>query len=769
MRRYDNFSDHDFELFVADLLGTELELRFEAFPRGPDAGVDLRAVPGRRRRPHVVQCKHYARSSFPTLRAAAKKEAARLPALRPQPATYRFVTSQPLTAKRKAAIAAELEPWIRTEADVIGAHDLELLLNKHPAVERRQVKLWLTGGTQLAALLRAGTVTRSQTLIEEIQRAMPRYVQSAAFAEARERLRHERVLVIAGVPGVGKTTLARMLLAEAVLDGYEPIEISRDVEEAWELVDDGTKQVFLYDDFLGRTALAERFSKNEDRRLIDFMRRAARRRSTLFVLTTREYILRQSSQLYERLEQEGIEGRRFLLALTKYSRLDRARIFANHAFHSEQLTPAAKESLLADRAYESIIDHPNYNPRTIEWVTGLSGHHLEDRELARYVDFATESLDHPDRIWKHAFEHEIGEHGRLLIFALATLPPSVELEHLEQAFEELCRVSDLTTAGRAFERALSALDDSLVRTSYDELPYRRNRGIVVRPYDPSVIDFVTDYFRHSPGDVARLAHGAVFFEQIEWLYETAVARRTVPAGTVRRLASGAIRTIDAPGLRTVTVPLSPNSWTERPRGTRDMEARLLVAYRMAQGGPRWKAEMGGWWQETFVARIAQWREGNGEAQSLLELLAETKDADVEHFREAVEAAKRVMRSGWSLTQTGEWMIELRTLFPGAFSATEWADFVDEFATWFESELLSEAEAWSTEEEVDAVESVARKLGVDVDTPVLQEAEDIVRHNIEQREAEIEPDDGWEPSPSAPSGASERREIEVVFARLADES
>ncbi len=53
---------------------------------------------------------------------------------------------------------------------------------------------------------------------------------------------------------------------------------AHDLEEAWELVDDGVKQVFLYDDFLGRTAPAERFAKNKDRRLIDFMRRAARRR-----------------------------------------------------------------------------------------------------------------------------------------------------------------------------------------------------------------------------------------------------------------------------------------------------------------------------------------------------------------------------------------------------------------------------------------------------------------------------------------------------------
>jgi broad-specificity NMP kinase len=32
-------------------------------------------------------------------------------------------------------------------------------------------------------------------------------------------------LIIAGVPGIGKTTLARMLLADAVLDGYDVLEV----------------------------------------------------------------------------------------------------------------------------------------------------------------------------------------------------------------------------------------------------------------------------------------------------------------------------------------------------------------------------------------------------------------------------------------------------------------------------------------------------------------------------------------------------------------
>jgi hypothetical protein len=102
VRRYDNFSPHDFELFVADLLGADLGVRFETFPRGADRGVDLRYVAPNRSRPDVGQCKHYTGSSVSVLVRAAKKESGRLAQLEPKPLTYRFVTSKGLTAANKA-------------------------------------------------------------------------------------------------------------------------------------------------------------------------------------------------------------------------------------------------------------------------------------------------------------------------------------------------------------------------------------------------------------------------------------------------------------------------------------------------------------------------------------------------------------------------------------------------------------------------------------------------------------------------------------------
>jgi len=765
MRRYDAFSPYDFEIFVADLLGADLGVRFETFARGADGGIDLRYVPKGRRRPHVVQCKHYARSSFSTLLAAAKREAKQLQKLKPQPSTYQFVTSRELTAANKARLMSVLTPWVKREQDVLGANDIETILDQHPEVERRQVKLWLTGGTQLAALLRAGTVQRSQSLLEEIQHAMPRYVQSRVFSEAQDRLREQRVLVIAGIPGIGKTTLARMLLADAVLDEYEPIEVSSDIEEGWAALDDGVKQIFLYDDFLGRTALSERFAKNEDRRLIDFMRRATRSPSTLFVLTTREYILRQATDLYERLRQEGLDSDRFLLELPDYTSLDRARIFANHVFYSPHLSKSFRRALLVKKGYQRIIYHENYNPRTIELITGLAKRWDDSVTPDSYVDYAVRTLEHPALIWKSAFEQEIDDHGRALVLALVSLPRRVSLEHLESAFVALCRERGLLLGNRAFDRTLAALDDSLIRTSHDTHGFPACGGIVVQPYDPSVIDFVVDFLHHSTEDVLEMARSFAFFEQGQWLRALITKESAGMSQEVLDAMHDSLRrTYSAPAISPVTVPGGPSSLELRPFGTRDLEQRLLDLKDVAQ----MDTEFGEWWREELLQRLPDWKKGRGEPESLLKLLKAVEGSEGIDADAAASAAKSVLATGSSNYMiTLEWLHDLRYEFPESFSADEWEQNVAEFEAWLQDDLRSNAEDMSEPDELELVDRIANLYGLAIDAETWAEVEETVNQNKAERDAQFDSDPGYDRPSSGRDIANERQEIEAIFVGLAE--
>jgi Restriction endonuclease len=87
-------------MLIADLFGADEGVQYEVFARGPDLGVDLRYEDGEGGW-HVVQCKHYLRSTVANLRTAARDEVKKLARLDPQPVSYRFVTSRGLTTATK--------------------------------------------------------------------------------------------------------------------------------------------------------------------------------------------------------------------------------------------------------------------------------------------------------------------------------------------------------------------------------------------------------------------------------------------------------------------------------------------------------------------------------------------------------------------------------------------------------------------------------------------------------------------------------------------
>lgn len=73
--------------------------------------------------------------------------------------------------------------------------------------------------------------------------------------------------------------------------GFELIQVSHDMEEAWsKLKPDGEKQVFYYNDFLGKTNFIKSLNKDEDKRLIQFIEKIQKSKNKKFILTTREYI-----------------------------------------------------------------------------------------------------------------------------------------------------------------------------------------------------------------------------------------------------------------------------------------------------------------------------------------------------------------------------------------------------------------------------------------------------------------------------------------------
>ena len=289
------------------------------------------------------------------------------------PQRYILMTSVKLTPNRKDKIATALGSWIQSPNDVMGKHDIAGLLARHSDVERRHIKLWLTSSEVLDALLNSGIFNRSEDTLEQAKRQMRLWVHNPSFTRARDILDTNRVCVIAGAPGIGKTMLANVLSADYASRGYQLVAISDDIDEGDRSWRSNSRQLFLYDDFLGHVTYGElHLRKNEQSRLASFLRRVRDSENKRFLLTTREYILSEALRRYERLSDVDLANSKSIVSLEDYTHLIRARILYNHLFFSS-IPQQLKIALLPKKRYWDVIRHRNYNPRVIEHAVSLVG------------------------------------------------------------------------------------------------------------------------------------------------------------------------------------------------------------------------------------------------------------------------------------------------------------------------------------------------------------------------------------------------------------
>lgn len=135
---FSTLSPNDFEDLTRDLIGRELALRFEAFPEGPDDGMDGRHAVGENCT--ILQAKHYYRSGHSRLKSKMKSERTSIDALNAE--RYVLATSTPLTPNNKAGLAEVIGPSLQSPGDIFGPDDLNALLRKYPDVEKAHPKLW---------------------------------------------------------------------------------------------------------------------------------------------------------------------------------------------------------------------------------------------------------------------------------------------------------------------------------------------------------------------------------------------------------------------------------------------------------------------------------------------------------------------------------------------------------------------------------------------------------------------------------------------------
>ncbi len=522
---FHQLSPHDLEILVRDLLQAEWGVALESFKAGRDGGVDLRYARGDHNL--VVQVKHYVKTGLAGLLRDLKAEAAKV--VRIKPTRYLLATSVPLSPANKQAIA-EIFGGVLAVADVLGQEDLNNLLGRHRAIEQKHYKLWLASRAVLDRVLNSEILTQTEFQVEKVHATIRRNVRSAAFPKALEILDRDRVVIISGAPGVGKTTLANMLLYTHLERDWEPVVIRNDIAEGQKLFQRGRSQIFYFDDFMGATFLGDRATgllRNEDRAISDFIDMVRAAPNARLILTTREHIFGQAVAASERLRQAGLDGHKIVLHIGDYSIGQKAQILYNHLYFSD-LPDAYKDALLASEFYLEIVKHPKFNPRLIEWLSSYN--RLTTVPPNRYTAFIRDLLRDPSDVWLHAYEQQLSDAGRSLLLALYTLSGKTEGAVLRPAFKKLhdARAErwGLPRRPEDWATAMAELANAFLR------PTGKSAFEVL---DPSVMDLVNAVIRKAPENAVDMVVGAVDFSQIQRIWEVA---KTIPGVTTALTQTG---------------------------------------------------------------------------------------------------------------------------------------------------------------------------------------------------------------------------------------
>lgn len=534
MFNYHNLNDVEFEALCKDVMERMLSTKLRLFAKGRDGGIDLTDNVSTHN--IVVQVKHYIRSTFSNLRTTLRTEIINVEKWKPK--KYYLCCGMELTDANVSEVYSMFSEYMESDENIISLTEIDEFLQKkeNEDIVRKHYKLWLYASNILSQLYNQNIFVDCEALLGDIEEESKYFVQTEIYNTCIECLDKDRILMLTGHPGVGKTLTSKMLVLYYASQGYAVRYTTNGILSDIKRVlsqDKDAKEIVLLDDCLGQHYFS--MKENQESELVALAKYIRMHENKKLLLNSRITILNEARERYESFDMFFKEKKidKLTINMDNITSLEKAKIFYNHLV-SKKVPKVYYENIRGNRNYLKIVMHNNYTPRIIEHVTLGSNYFKITPD--KFADYIFEALNNPQDIWKNEYYQRIREEDRIFLTTLYSLTDTtIGYNILKKCFEfRLLQMNNIDYTLNNFEMVLVRLNQSIIKII-------DNKGeMYIGVINPSVNDFLKNIFSTNDLEVEKIRSSILYYLQMERCY----SKDELPQIIEKKMIDGTILNIN---------------------------------------------------------------------------------------------------------------------------------------------------------------------------------------------------------------------------------